>query len=75
MLLVPLLLGSSLSLFGLTGSPLLVVVLQMAMPPGFATLVVAEAYNLDRDLSVTALATGTAGLLVTLPFWLWLFGG
>lgn len=73
MLLVPLILGSSLSLFGLSGSTQLVIVLQMAMPPAFATLVIAEAYNLDRDLTVTALAVGSAGLLVTLPIWLWLF--
>lgn len=74
MLLVPLVVGSSLSLFGITGPPRLVIVLQMAMPPAFATLVIAEAYNLDRDLAVTALAVGSAGLLVTLPIWLWLFG-
>ncbi len=75
MLLVPLILGSSLSLFGLTGSPQLVIVLQMAMPPAFATLVIAEAYNLDHDLTVTALAIGSVGLLFTLPIWLWLFRG
>ena len=74
MLLVPLILGSSLPLFGITGSPQLVIVLQMAMPPAFATLVIAEAYNLDPDLTVTTLAVGSAGLLVTLPVWLWLFG-
>jgi len=74
MLLVPLILGSSLSLFGITGAIRLVIVLQMAMPPAFATLVIAEAYELDRDLAVTALAVGSAGLLVMLPVWLWLFG-
>ncbi len=68
-------LGSSLSLFGITGSPQLVIVLQMAMPPAFATLVIAEAYNLDHDLTVTALAIGSVGLLFTLPIWLWLFRG
>ncbi|WP_009631543.1 AEC family transporter [Synechocystis sp. PCC 7509] len=73
MLVVPLLLGSSLSLFGVTGAAKLAIVLQMAMPPAFATLVIAEVYNLDRDLSVTALAVGSGGLLVTLPIWLWLF--
>jgi predicted permease len=73
MLLVPLILGSSLSLFGLSGSTQLVMVLQMAMPPAFATLVLAEEYNLDRDLSVTTLAVGAIALLITLPIWLWLF--
>lgn len=74
MLLVPLVVGSSLPLIGITGSFQLVLVLQMAMPPAFATLVIAEAYSLDHDLAVTALAIGSAGLLVTLPVWLLLFG-
>ncbi|ODG97474.1 transporter [Nostoc sp. KVJ20] len=73
MLLVPLILGSILPLFGLTGSAAKVILLQMAMPPAFGTLVIAETFNLDRDLAVTALAAGTIVLLVTLPIWLWLF--
>ncbi|MBK1989383.1 AEC family transporter [Sphaerospermopsis aphanizomenoides BCCUSP55] len=73
MLLVPLILGSTLPLFGVTGEAAKVVVLQMAMPPAFATLVIAETFDLDRDLAVTALAMGAMVLLVTLPFWLWLF--
>jgi len=68
-----LILVSSLALFGITGATGLAIVLQMAMPPAFATLVIAEAYNLDHDLSVTAIAVGSGGLLVTLPIWLWLF--
>jgi predicted permease len=73
MLLVPLILGSILPLFGLTGSTAKVIVLQMAMPPAFGTLVIAETFNLDRDLTVTALAAGAILLLLTLPLWLWLF--
>ncbi|MCL1469436.1 AEC family transporter [Argonema antarcticum] len=74
MLLVPLVLGYGLRSLGVTGLPLLVILLQMAMPPAFATLIIAEAYNLDRDLAVTAIALGTALLFFTLPIWLWLFG-
>lgn len=74
MLLVPLVLGMGLSGLGLMGPPQLVLVLQMAMPPAFATLVLAEAYNLDRDLTVTALVVGSIGLVMTLPIWLFLFG-
>ncbi len=74
MLLVPFILGLGLLLLGITGSPQLVIVLQMAMPPAFATLVLAEVYDLDRDLSVTAVAVGSIGLLLTLPIWLLLFG-
>lgn len=73
MLLVPLIIGLGLTHIGLTGPPKLVIVLQMAMPPAFATLVIAEAYNLDRELAVTALAMGSTGLLLTLPIWIWLF--
>lgn len=74
MLTVPLLVGIALSLAGITGAPRLVLVLQAAMPPAFATLVISEAYDLDRTLTVTCLAVGTVGLLMTLPLWLWLFG-
>lgn len=73
MLLVPLILGLTLPLFGVVGAPQLVIVLQMAMPPAFATLVISEAFELDRNLTVTALAMGSAMLLVTLPIWIWLF--
>lgn len=73
MLFVPLVLGMALLALGITGSPQLVIVLQMAMPPAFATLVLAEVYELDRNFSVTALAIGSIGLLLTLPIWLLLF--
>ncbi|MEB3338247.1 MAG: AEC family transporter [Leptolyngbyaceae bacterium] len=75
MLLTPLVVGTGLMFFGVTGAPRLVLVLQMAMPPAFATLVITEAYNLDRELTITALAFGYVGLLFTLPIWIWLFGG
>lgn len=74
MLLVPLILGVSLSLLEINGVTRLVLVLQTAMPPAFATLVIAEAYDLDRDLAVTALAVGTIGILFLLPVWIYLFG-
>lgn len=73
MLLVPLLIGLSLPWFGIRGLPQLAIVLQMAMPPAFATLVIAEAYDLDRELTVTTLALGSVLLLLLLPFWLMLF--
>lgn len=73
MLFVPFVGGLGLLLLGITGAPQLVIVLQMAMPPAFATLVLAEVYDLDRDFTVTALAVGSTGLLFTLPIWLLLF--
>ncbi|MEA5521865.1 AEC family transporter [Limnoraphis robusta] len=74
MFIVPLVIGTILSILGVRGSPLLVMVLLMATPPAFATLVLAEAFNLDRELTVTTLAVGSVVLLMTLPFWLFLFG-
>ncbi|GAA6617460.1 AEC family transporter [Scytonema sp. NUACC26] len=70
MLVVPLLISTVIPLFGLTGAVAQVILLQMAMPPAFATLVLAETFNLDRDLAVTSLAMGTVLLLFTLPFWI-----
>ncbi|HEY9662084.1 MAG TPA: AEC family transporter, partial [Allocoleopsis sp.] len=70
MLLIPLLIGCGLRIAGMTGSPLLVLVLQAGMPPAFATLVITEAFDLDRDLTVTTLAIGTTVILFTLPLWL-----
>jgi predicted permease len=74
MIIVPIVVAIGVSSIGITGGPRLVLVLQAAMPPAFSTLILAEAYNLDRDLTVTALAIGTTGLLITLPIWLFLFG-
>ena len=73
MLLIPLILGSALPIFGISGQAAKVIVLQMAMPPAFATLVIAETFNLDPNLCVSTLILGSILLLVTLPMWLWLF--
>lgn len=74
MLVVPLVLGLGLRGLGWSGAPLLALVLQSAMPPAFATLVLAEAYDLDRDLAVSAVALGSLALFGTLPLWVALFG-
>jgi hypothetical protein len=75
MLAVPIILGYILTLFPIAPNLQLTLVLQMAMPPAFATLVVSEAHDLDRELAVTVILMGTTGLLVLLPLWLWWFGG
>ena len=73
MFLVPLLVAMTLTSIGIEGPPRLVLVLQSAMPSAFATLVLAETYNLDRELVVTSLGLSSALLLLMLPFWLWGF--
>lgn len=74
MVVVPLVVGTGLMFFGIEGPVRMVLILQMAMPPSFATLVVAQAYDLDRDLAVTTIGLGCVSLLLTLPLWLLLFG-
>jgi malate permease and related proteins len=74
MVIVPLVISLILPLLGVTGKTALVITLQAAMPPAFATLILAEAFNLDRQLSVSAIALGSGLLLLTLPLWLLITG-
>ncbi len=73
MVLVPLFLGLALRSLGVVGDLHRVILLQMAMPPAFATLVISEGYELNREMTVTTIAIGTLLLLIMLPIWLWLF--
>ncbi len=73
MLLVPLMLGWALGVFSLDPTQRLVLVLQMASPPAIATLVLAENFNLDRQLTVSTIVAGSTVFLITIPLWLWLF--
>lgn len=74
MLLTPLVVGTGLMFFGVTGSLRLSLVLLMGMPPAFITTLLAETYKLDRDLAVTTVFLGCFLLLFTIPLWMWLFG-
>ncbi|GAB4341843.1 MAG: hypothetical protein Fur0042_03580 [Cyanophyceae cyanobacterium] len=73
MLVVPLAIGLGLTALGWTGPTRLALVLQAAMPPAFATLVLSETYGLDRDLAAAGVAGGAIALLLLLPLWLALF--
>lgn len=73
LLIMPLVVGLGLTAIGIDGPPRLVMVLQSGMPSAFANLVLAEAYSLDRELSVTCVGLSSVGLLLTLPLWLWGF--
>ena len=73
MIVVPLTVSLSLPFLSISDAAKHTIFLQMAMPPAFATLVLAEAYGLDKHLAVTSLAIGSIGLLFILPIWLWLF--
>ncbi len=75
MLLVPLLMWAITAQLPLPAIAKQVIVLQSAMPPAFATVVLTENYKLDPEFAVAVVAGGTIGLLFTLPIWLWLIGG
>lgn len=73
MLLIPLIVGLGLTALGIGGATRLTIVLQAGMPSAFANLILAETYDLDRDLSVTCVGLSSLSLLITLPIWLWAF--
>ncbi len=70
MAVVPFLFNLVLGLTGLATVPRQILVLQLAMPPAFATIVLSEVYELDRELTVTSLSLGSTLLIFTLPVWL-----
>jgi malate permease and related proteins len=74
MIIVPLIVSLILPKLGVTGKTALAITLQSAMPPAFASLILAEAFDLDRQLSVSAIALGSGLLLLTLPLWLLITG-
>lgn len=74
MLWTPLVVGTGLMFFGVTGPPRLLLVLLMGMPPAFITTLFAEKYGLDQDLAVTTVAIGCIAVLFTIPIWMLLFG-
>lgn len=61
-------------LLGLTGDRRLAMVLMSGMPSAFAGLILAEEYNLERELVASCIAISTVLLLLVLPLWLFVFG-
>ncbi|MDY6938308.1 MAG: AEC family transporter [Cyanobacteriota bacterium] len=71
---LPLLLGGGLTLLGWSGDARLALVLMSGMPTAFGGLILAEEYDLDRELITSSLILTTIGLLVMIPVWLVIFG-
>ncbi|MGB3266239.1 MAG: AEC family transporter [Microcoleus sp.] len=67
---VPVLIGLGASFFGLSGDPRLVLVLMSGTPTALSVLILAEIYDLDRDLLASSIALTSLGLLLMLPLWL-----
>lgn len=73
LILLPAIVGVGTSLLGLRGDARLALVLMSGMPSAFASLILAEEYDMDRDLSASSIAVSTIGLLFMIPVWLWIF--
>ncbi|MCC3471151.1 MULTISPECIES: AEC family transporter [unclassified Microcoleus] len=67
---VPVLIGLGASFFGLSGDPRFVLVLMSGTPTALSVLILAEIYELDRDLLASSIALTSVGLLLMLPLWL-----
>ncbi len=72
-ILVPLVLAAALTGFGLEGPQRLVLILQSAMPCGFISLVLAENYGLDVELTVASILLSCIVFAFMLPVWVTLF--
>jgi malate permease and related proteins len=73
MLILPLMAGLGLTLFGFHGDARLTLVLMAGMPTNSANLILAEEYNLDRQLAAGSILISTIGLPLMLPLWVTLF--
>lgn len=70
---VPLIVGLVATYCGVIGEERLVLVLMSGTPTGLSVLILAEVYNLDRDLLASSIALTFIGLFLALPLWLFLF--
>ncbi len=73
MVVLPAIVGVGTSFLGLTGDVRLGLVLMAGMPSAFASLILAEEYDMNRDLAASSIALSTIVLLFMIPVWLWIF--
>lgn len=71
-ILLPGLVALATTLAGISGDARLVLVLMSGMPTAFAGLILAEEYDLDRELIASSIVLTTGSLILTIPLWLWL---
>jgi malate permease and related proteins len=67
---VPLAVGLGATFFGIIGEQRLILVLMSGTPTGLSVLILAEVYNLDRNLLASTIAFTFIGLFLALPLWL-----
>lgn len=73
MLVLPLAIGLGTTMLGISGDARLTLVLMSGMPSAFAGLILAEEYDLDRELIASSIALSTIALLFTIPLWVVVF--
>ena len=71
---VPLAIGLGATAFGLKSDQRLILTLVSGTPTGLSVLILAEVYNLDRDLLISTIAFSFIGLIFMLPIWIVCFG-
>lgn len=67
----PVIVGAIAYAFGLSGDCRLAMILMSGMPCAFASLILAEEYNLNRELIASSIVVSTLLWLFVLPFWLY----
>lgn len=72
-ILLPLIMGAALTAFGIHGPQRLVLVLQASMPCAFASLVLAENYDLDLNLTVSSILLSCLVFAFTMPIWVMIY--
>ena len=73
MLALPCIAGIGLTFLGVSGDARLALVLMAGMPTAFANLILAEEYDLDRQLAAGCILISTLGLPIVIPLWVKLF--
>jgi malate permease and related proteins len=70
---MPSIVGISITMMGMSGDPRLGLVLMSGMPCAFAGLILAEEYNLNGNLVASSIIVSTAIFLVMIPVWLYIY--
>ncbi|WP_310424527.1 AEC family transporter [Chamaesiphon sp. VAR_48_metabat_135_sub] len=70
---MPTIVGISITMMGMSGDPRLGLVLMSGMPCAFAGLILAEEYNLNGNLVASSIIVSTAIFLAMIPVWLYLY--
>ena len=70
---MPAFVGIVMTLLGFSGEPRLAVVLMSGMPSALLGLILAEEYDLDRELIASSIILTTLLLLIMIPLWILVF--